>query len=67
MFGIEPLTPAFGRDYKSKKAAQADLDSGLDFRCIDGRYIDIEGLRRAGMSKIMCRSRNLRLVWLLRV
>jgi len=25
------LTPAYGRDYKSKKAVQADLDSGKDF------------------------------------
>ena len=25
------LTPAYGRDYKSKAAAQSDLDAGKDF------------------------------------
>ena len=30
MFGVTPLTPAYGRDYKSKAAAQADFDAGRE-------------------------------------
>lgn len=29
------LTPAYGRDYKSKKAVQADWDAGKDFIIAD--------------------------------
>lgn len=38
------LKPAYGRDYKSAKAAQADWDAGLDFVYLnftsryDGKY-----------------------------
>ncbi|MEE9598172.1 MAG: hypothetical protein V3V96_15480 [Acidiferrobacterales bacterium] len=40
MFGITPLVPAYGRDYKSKKAAQADFDADLDFVTAGGQYIN---------------------------
>lgn len=42
------LVPAYGRDYKSKKAVQADWDAGKDFLIQDissphdGRYINKE-------------------------
>ena len=29
------LVPAYGRDYKSKKAVQADMDAGKDFFICD--------------------------------
>jgi hypothetical protein len=40
------IVPAYGRDYRSKKAVMADWDAGKDFRidCFmhpdDGRYIN---------------------------
>lgn len=40
------LTPAYGRDYKSKKAVKADWESGKDFTIADmfhpdsGRYVN---------------------------
>ena len=37
MFGIAPLTPAYGRDYRSKSAAQDDFDADLDFQTPSGR------------------------------
>lgn len=38
MFGIFPLQPAYGRDYKSKAALEADWKAGKDFQCVNGRY-----------------------------
>jgi hypothetical protein len=41
------ITPAYGRDYKSAKAAKADWEAGKDFRISDlfhpddGRYVSI--------------------------
>ena len=45
------ITPAYGRDYKSKKAALADFEANKDFvienvNYIDcGRYVNAEQLR----------------------
>jgi len=34
------ILPAYGRDYKSQKAALADWDDGLDFQCaMTGSYL----------------------------
>ena len=34
------VLPAYGRDYKSKKAALSDWNEGLDFRCaLSGSYL----------------------------
>lgn len=34
------VLPAYGRDYKSKKAALSDWNNGLDFRCaFSGSYL----------------------------
>lgn len=38
MFGIFPLTGAYGRDYKSQAALMLDWNSGKDFQCINGQY-----------------------------
>ena len=40
MFGITPLLPAYGRDYKSKLAAQLDFDGNKDFVTAKGQYIN---------------------------
>ena len=55
LFGIEPLTPAYGRDYKSKKAIQADFDAGKDFLMSSGSYVDQKSLAAEGVHKIMAR------------
>ena len=38
MFGIMPLSPAYGRDYKSKAELLKDWNEGKDFKTVDGRY-----------------------------
>jgi len=48
--------PAYGREYNSLKAVQADFDAGKDFRTPGGQYISIkELLNMGGISTIMCR------------
>ena len=61
------VTPAYGRDYKSKAAAQKDWDEEKDFRINDishpddGRYVnkqqtgpnDMIMLRYGGLRKVM--------------
>jgi len=38
MFGVFPLTPAYGRDYKSKAEVTAALIAGKDFKTVSGQY-----------------------------
>ena len=60
MFGIYPLVPAYGRDYKSKKAAQADFDANLDFRANNGQATNKADLRAMGKrGMISCRNADL--------
>ena len=72
-FGILPITPAYGRAPKSKKAAQADLDAGLDWRAGSGQYIsrdelvDALGLMHGSSRDIEARSADLRKVWMLKL
>lgn len=46
------LVPAYGRDYKSKAAVQADLDAGVDFKINDissrwdGSYVNAPQLTK---------------------
>ena len=40
-FGIEPLTPAYGRDYKSIEEVKGDWFGGKDFRTSFGQYCSI--------------------------
>ena len=61
------LTPAYGRDYKSKKAVQAALDANVDF--IDssfgasGRQVINRGdLLKEGVSSVNVRYGKLRKV-----
>lgn len=57
MFGLEPLTGAYGRRYSSLQAMQADFDKGLDFRTPSGAYTSKRELPTVapGMKKIRCR------------
>lgn len=64
-----PLTPAYGRDYKSKAALLADFDAGKDFRISDlmlyglrQAYTTKEELIKAGIRKILIRYNGLRKV-----
>jgi hypothetical protein len=55
------ITPAYGRDYRSKKAAQADLDAGRDFILCDltspwdGRPINRPQLAEQGARQVNVR------------
>lgn len=67
------LTPAYGRDYKNKKAIEASLAAGEDFvmndygHPYDGRYVNIEGLRHEGCVTVNVRYGNLRKVCVIKV
>ena len=67
MFGVLPITPAYGRAPNSRKAAQADLNNDLDWRASNGQYINrpqLVAILGTG-RKIETRSANLRKVWML--
>jgi len=55
------LVPAYGRDYKSKKTVQADLDADRDFIIsniqdrYDGKPCNASDLKRDGCSHVMIR------------
>lgn len=55
MFGVDPIAPAYGRQYKSLKEAQADLDGDKDFRTPNGQYISRKELLQIGMRTINIR------------
>jgi hypothetical protein len=38
MFGVMPLTPAYGRDYTSLGALMKDWEAGKDFVTVSGQY-----------------------------
>ena len=61
MFGVEPLTPAYGRDYKSKREAQADFDADKDFMCASGQYTNRADLAQMYPGKKKYRVRYKRL------
>ena len=46
LFGIEPLMPAYGRDYTTPEEAQADFSKNLDFRTPSGPYTNRADLAR---------------------
>ena len=52
LFGVEPLSGAYGRDYTSIKAAQADFDAGKDFRTAGGSYVGKSELANDGVTQI---------------
>jgi len=67
------LVPAYGRDYKSKKAIEADLAAGKDFIINDmfspwdGKPVNVEGLRSEGITQVNVRYGQLRKVCVVQV
>lgn len=59
MFGITPLTPAYGRDYKSKAAVKADFDANLDFLTAGGQYINKVQVVELGLKRVEIRYKKL--------
>ena len=57
MFGIEPLTPAYGAVYKSDAAVILALLQGKDFKTVAGQYCSIRDLVCLGMRTVTVRYR----------
>ena len=55
LYGVEPLMPAYGRDYTSKAKAQADFDAGMDFQTASGSYTSKSELYETGVRNITLR------------
>lgn len=63
MFGLSPLTPAYGRDYQTKdEVVKALLLDGKDFIAANGQYCSIRDLERLGIEEISVRYAKLRKV-----
>lgn len=58
MFGVTPLRPAYGRDYKSKAEIEADLKANKDFTAANGQYINRDQLIELGLSSVQVRYGN---------
>lgn len=64
------LTPAYGRDYKSKKAVLADFDANKDFMVNDynsSGYTTKEELVKLGVKSVQMRYNGLRQVFVYKV
>ena len=59
MFGVSPLTPAYGRDYKSLKALESDFNDLKDFKTPDGQAINKTDLLGLKMTTIRVRWANI--------
>tara|TARA_R110002126_G_scaffold14054_17_gene59831 strand:+ start:42 stop:290 length:249 start_codon:yes stop_codon:yes gene_type:complete len=55
LYGIEPLTGAYGRSYTSVSKAQADFNDDKDFRMASGSYINKSQLLEMGVTTIAFR------------
>ena len=55
MFGLEPLMPAYGRDYKSLAKLKEDFDKGVDFTTASGSYTSKRELFESGVRQITVR------------
>lgn len=55
LFGIEPLTPAHGRDYTSEAALLADFNANKDFLTPRGQYTSKDDLAGMGVTSINAR------------
>jgi len=61
LLGIEPLTGAYGRFYKSISAMQKDFNEGKDFKMVNGSYCSIRDFKDDEL--ITCRyGRSLRVL-----
>ena len=63
------ISGAYGRDYKSRAAIEADLAAGKDFTCRGpcGGYINLEDLQSAGIGSVTVRYRADRSVCVVKV
>lgn len=67
------LTPAYGRDYKSKAAAEKDFRDGKDFiindmfHQHDGKPCNINDLKKAGCKTVNIRYKGLRQATVIKV
>lgn len=67
------VSPAYGRDYRTAKAAKADWEAGKDFLVQDmsskwdGKPINLEDARTAGIQEINIRFRQMASVVVVRV
>jgi len=67
------LVPAYGRDYKSKKAVQADLAANKDFTICDiscqydGKYANLQDLKAAGYEELNVRYKRLTMVTVIKM
>ena len=55
MFGISPICPAYGRDYKNLKDLEADFNADKDFITPAGQYINKSQIIQEGMTSIQVR------------
>ncbi len=55
LFGVEPLVPAYGRDYKNDAQVRDALLGGTDFRTAGGQYCSIRDLREMDVQSIQVR------------
>ena len=46
MFGVSPLVPAYGRDYKSKAEVRKDWDANKDFMTPNRQYTSKQELKK---------------------
>lgn len=67
MYGVAPLTPAYGRDYKSLKAAQADFDADKDFNTAMKQYVNRPQIKELGLKQIQVHFDKLRKTGMLKV
>lgn len=62
------LTPAYGRDYKSKAQVEADFNSDKDFiEAQSGRSINKTQIIQMGLREVNIRYKNLRNVLVLKI
>lgn len=67
------LTPAYGRDYKSRKEIEADLNAGKDFIIADisspwdGKPVNKDGLIELGQTMVNVRYNKLRKVTVVKI
>ena len=58
MFGVDPLVPAYGQDYKSKKELLKAWDAIKDFETAFGQYTSQAELATSGFKNIRVRYDN---------
>jgi len=67
MFGFSPLSPAYGRDYKSTAEIIRDWNAGKDFMTPGGSYANRDDAVNAGLRSVNVRYDKLRKVAVLKL